>query len=212
MALAQALAADPAAVLEATPTATPSATPTNTVTSTATATSTATSTATPIATPTSTATATPSPTMGPTDTPAPPTATPLPTDTPTPTATPTPAVNWRVVYTHQLTPCENRGGHTLFINVVDAGGNGVAGVPLLVTWDTGTLVIYTGEKLDRGPGWAEFTLNGAYTVTVYDGTVSEWTPRLDSHLPESQRCDETNDNVANSFGHYSFEVTFQRAY
>ena len=128
-----------------------------------------------------------------------------------PTATPTPTVTWRLVSARQLTPCENRGGNTLFINVIDAAGNGIANVPLLVEWDSGSQVIYTGQKMERGPGWAEYPMYGGYTVRVNDGT-SDVTPMLSSHLPDSQRCDETNDNVANSFGHYSYEVVFQRTY
>jgi hypothetical protein len=172
----------------------------------------------PTETPLPTATFAPTDTPGPTDTPAPPTDTPVPTDTPlptetpTPVPTPTPAVTWRVASWRQLTACENRGGHTLFINVTDAAGNGVAGVPLLVLWDGGSQVFTTGEKMDKGPGWVEVPLYGAYTAQVYDGNTSEVTPWLDSHLRADERCAEINDDVANSFGHYSYEVIFQRAY
>jgi hypothetical protein len=135
----------------------------------------------------------------------PPTATSVPTDTPLP------PVTWRLASWRQLPPCENRGSHTLFINVIDPAANGIASVPLLVEWGSGSQVIYTGQKMDRGPGWAEFPMYGGYTVRVNEGS-SDVTPTLSSNLPDSQRCDSTNDNVANSFGHYSYEVVFQRTY
>ena len=192
-------------------------------------------TATPLP-PTATATPTDTP-VPPTDTPEPtatpkPTKTPVPvsnapgsttgqgaavaTDTPVPvapepTATPVPSVTYRLASWRQLTPCENQGNHVLMIDVVDATGNGIAGVPVIVEWGGGSETIYTGQKMDKGPGWAEFPMYGGYTVRVLDGT-SDVTPMLSSKLPEDQRCDNTNNNVANSFGHYSYEVIFQRTY
>ena len=136
---------------------------------------------------------------------------PSPTPPPVPTDTPVPAVAYRLAGWRQLAPCENQGGHTLFINVVDPAGNGIAGVPLLVEFGGDSDVIYTGQKLDKGPGWAEYPMYGGYTVRVAEAT-SDVTPMLSSKLPEDQRCDSTNNNVANSFGHYSYEVVFQRTY
>jgi hypothetical protein len=198
--IAQALSTDtPTAVAPAEPTDTPAPEPTATPT--------------PAPTDTPLPTDTPAPTPIPTDTftPAPPTETPLPTATPTPTDTPVPPVDWRLVSWRQLTPCENRGGHSLFITVLDAAGNGIPGVPLLIEWTGGSQVVYTGDKPDRGPGCTDFPMYGGYTVRVAEGT-SDVTPVLSSHEPESQRCDETNDNVANSYGHYSYEVIFQRTH
>ncbi len=133
------------------------------------------------ATPTNTATPEPTATLGPpTDTPIPtdtplPTDTPFPTDTPTPTATPTPSVDWRLISARQLTPCENRGGHSLFITVLDAAGNGIAGVPVLITWEGGSQVVVTGDKPERGPGCTDFPMYGGYTVQIADG-ISEVSP------------------------------------
>ncbi len=194
--LAVALAPGPAT--ETAPASTPTAAPTETPT------------ATPSATATGTDTPSPTETPAPTDTPVP-TDTPFPTDTPTPTPTPTPSVDWRLVSARQLTPCENRGGHSLFITVLDAAGNGIPGVPVLITWESGSQVVVTGDKPERGPGCTDFPMYGGYTVQIAEG-ISEVSPVMSSHERESQRCDETNDNVANSYAHYSYEVIFQRTY
>lgn len=190
------------------PTAT--AAPTTTSTPPATATVTLEPTATPTDTPIPTDTPLPTDTPIPTDTPLP-TNTPLPTDTPEPTATPTPSVDWRLVSARQLTPCENRGGHSLFITVLDAAGNGIPGVPVLIMWEGGSQIVVTGDKPERGPGCTDFPMYGGYTVQIAEG-VSEVSPVMSSQERESQRCDETNDNVANSYAHYSYEVIFQRTW
>lgn len=190
-----------------TPAPNPAPTSTVALVSTATVAPTAPPTDPPTPTATATDTATPAP---PTATPWP-TDTPLPTDTPEPTATPTPSVDWRLVSACQLTPCENRGGHSLFITVLDAAGNGIAGVPVLITWEGGSQVVVTGDKPERGPGCTDFPMYGGYTVRIAEG-ISEVSPVMSSHERESQRCDETNDNVANSYAHYSYEVIFQRTW
>jgi CRP-like cAMP-binding protein len=128
-----------------------------------------------------------------------------------PTAAPAPSVAYRLASWRQLTPCENQGNHVMMINVIDPSGNGIPGVPLVIEWGGGAETIYTGQKMDKGPGWAEWPMYGGYTVHVGDGT-SDYSPMLSSKLPEDQRCDNTNNNVANSFGHYSYEVIFQRTY
>lgn len=184
-------------------------------------------TSTPVPTATSTATPVPTDTPVPTETPEPtattratqvaqnvPAAQAVPTDTPVPaepTATPTPSVTYRLASWRQLTPCENQGNHVLMINVVDAAGNGISGVPIIIEWGGESATIYSGDKPDKGPGWAEWPMYGGYTVRIGDGT-SDVSPMLTSKLPEDQKCEATNNPVANSFGHYSYEVIFQRAY
>jgi len=182
--------------------------------------------------PTSTpAPATPTPTpVPPTETPVPATATPVPpTSTPVPivknvsnaapppapTATPVPpkpAVDYIVASWRQLTPCENNGMHNIFINVIDAQGNGIPNVPLWVSWGGGGVEIRTGAKPEMGPGWAVFDMfKGTYWVKVNEGT-SETTPPLTVDIPEAQKCEKNGNPVANSLYHYSYEVVFQRTY
>jgi hypothetical protein len=103
--------------------------------------------------------------------------------------------------------------HSIFINVIDAAGNGIPGVPLYVNWGgPDGVVVTTGEKPERGPGWAVFDMfKGTYWVKVNEGT-SDTTPPLTVDIPEDQMCEETGNPVANSLYHYSYEVVFQRAW
>jgi CRP-like cAMP-binding protein len=186
-----------------------------------------TSTATPTPTPTESPTPTDTPTVTPTFTPLPPTNTPpptatntprpvpkLPTDTPTPaapTATPVPDVDYRVKSVRKLTPCENRGGHNIYINVIDKDGTGIPGVVLFVSWGgpTGT-ELTTGTKPERGPGAVDFPMfKGTHTVQVKGGR-SEIAQGITPDIPIDEACDKGGGG--NTLYHYSYEVVFQRTF
>jgi CRP-like cAMP-binding protein len=186
-----------------------------------------TSTATATPTPTESPTPTDTPTVTPTFTPVPPTNTPpatatntprplpkLPTDTPTPTAptaTPVPDVDYKVKSVRKLTPCENRGGHNIYINVIDKDGNGIPGVVVAVSWGapTGTDVT-TGTKPERGPGAVDFPMfKGTHTVQV-KGARSEIAQGITPDIPVDEACDKGGGG--NTLYHYSYEVVFQRTF
>ncbi len=185
---------------------TPTETPIPTLTHTPTNTPTPTETPTPIHTPTPTDTATPSFTS----TPAP------PTDTPTPEATPTPDVDFRLVSVRQLTPCENKGKHHIFIKVQDPSGQGIDGVPVKIAWGVDSIVTKTETKTNlKGrldPGRIDFAMfKGSYTVEVASGT-SQVATGITPDYGVNELCPENGDTQANSLFHISFEVIFERTY
>ena len=109
------------------PTATYTPPPTETPIPTDTPTLTPTPTDTPV--PTATPTDTPVPTATPTDTPEP-TPTPRPRNravaaAAAPTETPKPQVQYSLVEMRRLNACENRGKHNIYVQIVDANGEGV---------------------------------------------------------------------------------------
>jgi hypothetical protein len=202
-----------------TPTATPTATPTHTPTVTPTPTETPIPTWTPTATPTNTplpATATPTnPPDTPTPTAPPHTSTPRPpTSTPTPEATPTPDADYIIAGVRQLTACENQGKHHIFGHVIDAAGNGLNGVPLMICWGPGEADCAhpITESKERGKGWVEFAMfKGAYSIQV-EGAKSQVASGLTPDFQLDEICVENDNPVANSRFHASFEVTIQRTW
>ena len=191
---------------------------------------------TPIPTPTLTITPTPTHTPTPTDTPTPtatftplpPTSTPLPTDTPTsrplprevaPTDTPTPAeptptpepdVDFKLVKVRRLTACENKGGHNIYIEVLDKEGNGLPGVPVWVSWGDDGVEIMSGTKPERGEGALDFPMfKGTHTVEIR-GARSEIATGITPDIPVDESCGD--QTAANSLFHYSYEVVFQRTW
>lgn len=202
-----------------TPTATP--TPTNTPTETPipTNTPTPTNTATPTETPTlvHTPTNTPTPTETPTATRPPFTSTPAPpTETPTPEPTPTPAVDYRLVSVRELTPCENRGKHHIFVKVQDPSGRGINDVPVEIFWPGGGVKPMTETKTNLlgqlEPGRLDFAMfKGTYSVRVVAGS-SEVADGITPDYATNRTCQENGDTNAISLFHTSFEVIFERTY
>jgi CRP-like cAMP-binding protein len=199
-----------------TATASPSATPTETSTITPTPTETPIPTWTP--TPTSTNTPLP-PTATPTDTPTP---TPLPytptprepTQTPTPSATPTPDADYIIASVRQLTACENEGKHHIFVHTIDSNGNGLNNIPLKICWGVGPddCAHPLTETKDEGVGWVEFAMfKGVYSVQV-DGAKSQVASGITPDYQLDELCPETDNPVANSRFHASFEVIIQRTW
>jgi hypothetical protein len=167
---------------------------------------------TPLGTMVPTWTPTISPTPQPTDTP-----TPAPTstrsvvrivDTPTPTSTPTPNFDY-VGTIRQLTPCENAGNHHIFAYVRDPAGNGIPGIKMRVTWPNGEAILTTGTKI-QDAGLADFAMfKGSYYIEVLDGLSQVMGP-ISPDIPRNELCVETDNGVANSLYHYSFEVIFTK--
>ena len=206
-------------------TLTPDWTPTPTPTNTFTPTPTPTVTNTPL--PTDTVTPVPTGTPQPTSTPKPA----VPTDTPIPEAppdTPTPSVDF-IVTKQDVLPVIVDGGcnwrHNVYVTVVDVNGEPVDGLIVGDKFDNYALL--AGSK---GPGRVDFDL-WANSLELFvksgeDGTPyrSEMTRRLSSDAPEISDmiiggvCKdeaECQDKLARSsfcYGHYSYEVTFQRTW
>jgi len=190
-------------------------------------------------TPIPTFTFTTSPTPLPTDT-----STPLPTDTPTktprpvkrvansvhgpintpvsavvlpsptPPPTPTPDVDYLLKKVRKLTPCENQGKHHIFVTVLDAGGNGLNGVPVKVAWggNANDNVIVTTETKNNIPGKFDFAMfKGTYSIEVTAGS-SQVASGVTPDFEVDQPCHENGNAVGNSLYHASFEVIFQRTW
>ncbi len=186
----------------------------------------------PTKTPIPTDTPTPTPTFTPTPTP---TNTPLPTPTFTPTPRPvlravakakpkpkpkptaTPSVEFALVEKRRLTPCENKGKHNIYIDVVDVNGNPVDGV-----WVVQAVYNDLGHILDKqrtgskGPGKAEFLMwkHGTYSVFIsLDGVhpaSSDIAQPLTSALPDEAMCKDGGGG--NTLYHNSFHLTFKKLY
>jgi hypothetical protein len=165
-----------------------------------------------------------------------------PTDTPEPTPTPTSEFDFRITKLRLLSKDENGGclgNHNIFIDVIDAAGNPIKGVQLGDIWNNPGPV--TGHKGDDKPGRAEYDLykDGGFQIMVKSdptagrpvtSEVSEllssddWKigiPRLieAGYCPDEGTCrvlwnsgvfGEGNNSLC--WGHYSWAVTFQRAW
>jgi hypothetical protein len=220
-----------------TPTPPPTPTPTNTLVVQAAQAQPAAQEAAPTETPIPTDT--PEPTATPvlaTHTPVP------PTDTPEPTPTPVPDVDFVIVKQRLLTIDENggcAGNHNIFVEVIDAAGNPIKGVQLGDIWNNPGPV--TGHKGDDKPGRAEYDLykNQGYHILVKGDptagrevtsevtellSTNDWEigiPRLieAGYCPDEPTCrvlwnsgvfGEGNNSLC--WGHYSWEVVFQRTW
>jgi hypothetical protein len=183
-----------------------------------------------------TPTETPIPEPAATNTPVP------PTDTPEPTPTPTSEFDFRISKLRLLTKDENGGClgmHSIFVNVVDAAGNPIKGAELSDTWGA-VPGIFTGHKSADEPGLAVYDLykNGLHVFVKNDPTAgrsvtsevtellstNDWEvgiPRLieAGYCPDEGTCrtlwnsgvfGEGNNSLC--WGHYSWEVVFQRAW
>ncbi len=165
-----------------------------------------------------------------------------PTPTPPPAEpTPTPAFDFTITKQRLLTKEENGGclgKHQIFIDVVDVNGSPINGVEVGDTW--GNPGPTTGHKGADYPGRAEIDLfkNGFYIVVRNDPTAgrpvtseqtillssNDWEigiPRLieAGYCPDQGTCEQLWNSGefgvgANSlcWGHYSWEVVFQRSW
>jgi hypothetical protein len=165
-----------------------------------------------------------------------------PTNTPEPTPTPTSEFDFRIAKLRMLTKAENGGClgmHSIFATVVDAAGNPIKGVEMADTWNA-VPGMFTGHKGESDPGLAVYDLykNGLHIFVKNDPTAgrpvtsevtellstNDWEigiPRLieAGYCPDEGTCrvlwnsgvfGEGNNSLC--WGHYSWEVTFQRAW
>ena len=169
------------------------------------------------------------------------TATPVPpTDTPVPTATPKPEFDFVVTKQRLLTKDENGGcvgNHNIYITVVDAAGNPINGVEIADVWNNPGP---TTEEKNGKAGHAEYLLfkNGFKIFVKNDPTAgrpvtSQVTELLSSndwevgipnliqggYCPDEGTCHVLWNSgvfgVGNNslcWGHYSWEVIFQRTW
>jgi hypothetical protein len=166
---------------------------------------------------------------------------PVPTDTPEPTATPVPEFDYIITKQRMLTKEENGGCvgmHNIFVDVVDANGGPIKDVELGDVW--GNPGPSTGHKGDDEPGRAVYDLykNGFKIFVKNDPTAgrpvtsqvtellssNDWEigiPQLieSGYCPDEATCrvlwnsgvfGEGNNSLC--WGHYSWEVTFQRTW
>jgi hypothetical protein len=164
-----------------------------------------------------------------------------PTATPEPTAAPKPEFDFVITKERMLTKEENggcTGNHNIYVTVLDAAGNPIKGVQIGDVWGNPGPV--TGHKGDDKPGYAEYDLykNGFKIFVKGDPTAgrpvtsqvtnllssNDWEigiPKLieAGYCPDEGTCrvlwnsgvfGEGNNSLC--WGHYSWEVTFQRTW
>jgi hypothetical protein len=146
-------------------------------------------------------------------------------------------VDFKVITQRMFSLTENGGNpqeggcgmnHTLYIRVEDINGVPLDGIAVRVDDPAGGQVeLVTGEK---GPGRTEFPMYGTYVVRVWRDVNREYTSEvtrwLDSGQPtvddlwngeycfgrSLEECTELRDLGIGQlcYGHYSYEVVFQR--
>ncbi len=164
-----------------------------------------------------------------------------PADTPEPAPAANPEFDFVIKKLRMLSKDENggcMGNHSIFVNVIDAAGNPLKGVQIGDVWNNPGPV--TGHKGDDQPGLAVIDLykNGFYLLVKGDPTAgrevtSETTPLMSSndweigiprlieagYCPDEGTCrvlwnsgvfGEGNNSLC--WGHYSWEVVFQRTW
>jgi hypothetical protein len=166
----------------ATPTATSTPTPAPTEAPTLPATSTPTLTDTPIPSTPDTLTPTFSITPRPTQTlKVTPSKTPTltPTDTPTRTHTPTVTPGGPFTLVSRQKICDQKLSQPLIqVEAVNALGQPIQGVLVIVTWDSGEERFYTGLKPEKGLGYADFTATPGVIYTLRLGEGGDVVPNL----------------------------------
>jgi hypothetical protein len=117
------------------------------------------------------------------------------------------------------------GNHNAFVKVIDGSGAPLNGVLVYLRWDSGEDAFYTGYKPEF-PGGAVFDLYGGYYVGVRNDAngnpaIAQET-FVTSHYPTAPEllaagyCSDLADceyRLANNqlcYGHYSYEVIYQR--
>lgn len=149
-------------------------------------------------------------------------------DPPEPTVEPTPSIDFTVIK-QDVRPVFVNGGcnweHNIYVTVIDKYGNPLDGLIVGDTYDN--LELPTGSK---GPGRVDFDLWGntyeLYVKRGEDGTPyrSAVTRRLSSSHPEigdminggvcseATECQDKLDRMSFCFGHYAYDVVFQRTW
>lgn len=114
-------------------------------------------------------TATPLPTLPPTNT-----STPQPTFTPRPTSTPVRVIDAPFILKSQEAVCGPDGSAGLLqINVIDQNGDPIPGVPVMITWQNGEEIFYTGLVPEVDPGYADYSMLPDVIYRLKVGEASE---------------------------------------
>ncbi len=145
--------------------------------------------ATPVATPV------PAATRAPMASPVPATPAPEPA-LPPPTSIPNPDAPRFVLKSKQPLDCvQSRGRSHIEVEAVDGEGAPLPGVGVEVHWDSGTEILYTGLKPERGPGYADLKVDpGTYSVRLAETAQSDAVENLEiqaSTGPCSPRSTQT---------------------
>ncbi len=100
------------------------------------------------------------------------TATPVATLTPRPTQTASPTPGAPFVLDDTALLCEGDPARLVMqVQVSDSAGQAIPGMPVILTWDGGQEVFFTGLAPDISPGYADYRMTPgvAYTVRVGEG-------------------------------------------
>jgi len=113
--------------------------------------------------------------------------------------------HYRAIGVHHLTPDENRGLHNVFVEVIDARGERVRGIPVAYTWrgrrDDQEAPPVAVDKSDDEPGAnIPMGLNQFLTVWVTGPGPSDRVAGLATVFPD--------EGAGNYMGHHSFLVVF----
>lgn len=111
-----------------------------------------------------------------TSTPPTPTETPIPrpTSTLTPTRTPTLTPGGPFALTSRERVCASKlASPQIQVQAKDSQGQPLAGVLVIVTWQGGEERFYTGLKVEKGPGYADFTMQPGITYSLRLGENGE---------------------------------------
>lgn len=102
------------------------------------------------------------------------TVTPLPTFTPRPTSTARliPDMPFRLLERNELCGVGQQPG-LILIQVTDDKGQPLAGVRVVVTWENGEEIFYTGLVPEIGPGYADFKVTPGVVYSVRVGDASQ---------------------------------------
>lgn len=123
---------------------------------------------------------------------------------------------WRCTSVRHLTPSENRGKHSVYVDVLDEHGNRDRNPSLRIGWldhDGDTTPSFTvldkpDTSIELGDGNVDLYLNQTMTVWLSGhGYASDSVTGI-----HSRHADELGPNgeTWNSYGHHSFKVVFQK--
>jgi hypothetical protein len=112
---------------------------------------------------------------------------------------------WKVILVHHLTPEENRGGHNIFVDVIDENDQRVYGTRIQFSWQTGSGIGIV-DKPPNEPG-TNFPMwkNQICEIEVANGLASDRVVGLHVNHPDE-------DPPNNSIYHHSFLVIFKKTY
>ena len=120
---------------------------------------------------------------------------------------------WRVIGVHHLSPAENGGDHTIFVEALDEEGNRMRGVE---DWAASTFEnnadaakVSPLDKKDYDPAGCDFPMGVEATYSVWmKGHGRD--PNDPTERAEKLHTRHADEAPGNTYGHHSFYVVFQR--